>query len=586
MRIKLHFKLTFIFCLAAVVGLLTGYFFLSSHLKNYLENNIQSNLKNQTMLVKDFLETHWEGKSGFHDADLLADRFGKELSVRITIIGRNGTVAGDTDLSADEIRLAENHLSRPEIRDALENGFGISKRYSGTIKTYLFYMAVPFGKNQTAGFLRLAIPLKDIELVLSKLKNIVAAALFLVFLLSLGFTFFISVFISKPLVEMAGIAQTIAGGDFSKKPSIRSKDELGDLAKTLALMSDKIQENIQKIKQDAAKSNAILSCMVEGIIVTDEKGKILLINPALMKLFSLDKDPSGKKPIEILRNVSVQDIVETVLKGGNFTSEEITVIGEKTLHVNAAPILRDNQMDGIVLVFHDITELKRLENVRRDFVANASHELRTPISSIKGYAETLLDGALGDKKNAKDFVNIIHEDSNRLAKLIDDLLDLAKIESGKMATEFLPVNIPDIIKKSVNVVNNRAKVKSITIDSNAPNDLPPALADETLLSQVLFNLLDNAVKYTPEKGSVKIDSRKEGELIQIDISDTGIGIPEKDIPRIFERFYRVDKARSRELGGTGLGLSIVKHIIQILGGSVWVKSELGKGSTFSFTVPI
>jgi two-component system phosphate regulon sensor histidine kinase PhoR len=248
--------------------------------------------------------------------------------------------------------------------------------------------------------------------------------------------------------------------------------------------------------------------------------------------------------------------------------------------------MRNNRLEGAILVFHDITELRRLEIIRQDFVANVSHELRTPISSIKGYAETLLEGALEDKDNAKEFISIIYHDSNRLAALINDLLDLSKIESGKMKMFFSASDPALLIKKAVMIMDNHAKARSITLKTEIPQNLPKIKADEARLSQVMINLLDNAIKYTPEQGTVVISAEVTNGTLQVDIADTGIGISDKDLPRIFERFYRVDKARSRELGGTGLGLSIVKHIVSAHGGVVWVKSELGLGSTFSFTIPL
>lgn len=233
-----------------------------------------------------------------------------------------------------------------------------------------------------------------------------------------------------------------------------------------------------------------------------------------------------------------------------------------------------------------ITELKLLEQIRQDFVANVSHELRTPLSNIKGYAETLLSGALEDKENAKDFLNIIYKESDRLSKLIDDLLDLSKIESGKMKMVFAPVEFKSIVARVIDILKKFATDKSISIDTNLPDNLPKLLGDENRITQALINLVDNAIKYTPSKGSVSISASSQDSFVRIDVKDTGIGIPKKDLPRIFERFYRIDKARSRELGGTGLGLSIAKHLVQAHGGEISVTSVLGKGSTFSFTIPI
>jgi two-component system phosphate regulon sensor histidine kinase PhoR len=354
-------------------------------------------------------------------------------------------------------------------------------------------------------------------------------------------------------------------------------------------LTAKLEKGTDAIISEVARLETVLSSMVEGVMVTDGKGGIVLMNPAMRKLFLVDSPPEGKISLEVVRNTEVQNIVSTLLKGEQkLRTEEILVYlpEEKVLKVNGATVMKDGKVEGSVLVFHDITELRRLENIRRDFVANVSHELRTPISSIKGYSETLLEGAIEDKDNAKDFISIIYKESNRLAKLIDDLLNLSRIESNGMKMVFLPVDVLSVINRIVSIIDKQAELKSISIRIDALPGLQKVLADETRLSQVILNLLDNAVKYTHENGVLTITVlSKDAKFIQVDVSDTGIGIPEKDLPRIFERFYRVDKARSRELGGTGLGLSIVKHIIQAHGGEVWVKSEPGKGSTFSFTIP-
>lgn len=341
---------------------------------------------------------------------------------------------------------------------------------------------------------------------------------------------------------------------------------------------------------DEAKLAAILSSMVEGVLVVDKKGRIVLMNSSLKKDFLVNVDPKGKEPLEVIRNVDVGELVDEILKRADcgVITRLITLRlpQEKNFLVNSAPIVRDSGSEGAILVFHDITELRKLERIRQDFVANVSHELRTPLSSIKGYAETLLEGALEDKKHAKEFIEIIYRDSERLSNLIDDILDLSKIESGKMEMSFAAADIRAIIQRTLSVLEKQASGKNIVFKINLKPGLPKVNGDETRLIQVFMNLIDNAIKYTPESGSITISASVENGSVRVDIQDTGIGIPEKDLSRIFERFYRVDKARARDQGGTGLGLSIVKHIVSSHGGQVWVVSELQKGSTFSFTIPV
>ncbi len=334
--------------------------------------------------------------------------------------------------------------------------------------------------------------------------------------------------------------------------------------------------------------DTILSSMFEGIMVTNAREEIVLMNPALRKMFMIDADPTGKKILDTLRNSAVQKIVDQLLlQNAKFINEKITISQpeEKFIEINGVSLTSHNQVEGCVLVFHDLTEIRRLERIRQDFVANVSHELRTPVASITGYTETLLDGALDDKTHAREFIETIHADGNRLANLIDDLLDLSKIESGKMDMVFLPLELKPIVQRVIGILDQSARDKSLAVSNEISDSLSRVLADEKRLSQVLLNLLDNALKYTPAGGSIKINARATEKYIQVDISDTGIGIPAEDLTRIFERFYRVDKARSRELGGTGLGLSIVRNIISAHGGEVWVRSDYGRGSIFSFTLP-
>ena len=352
-------------------------------------------------------------------------------------------------------------------------------------------------------------------------------------------------------------------------------------------MSEQIRARIEEVTAAKARLEAVLLSMFEGVMVLDASGKIRLMNERLKEYLKVEDEPIGKKTLEVIRNIEIQEIVDKSLKvKKGLESKEISVLvpDERILSVHATPIINKGHTEGSVLVFYDITDLRRLEKIRQDFVANVSHELRTPISSIKGYAETLLDGALDDKENVKDFIEIIHSDSERLASLINDILDLSKIESGQLTLDLKPISLAPIIKKVVKLLNKQAKVKGVRVELDIPEAACKVMADKERIAQVILNLLDNAIKYNKLNGKVTIGYKEDKKFLKINITDTGLGIPPKDLGRVFERFYRVDKAHSRELGSTGLGLSIVKHIIEAHGGVVSVESTPDSGSVFSFTL--
>ncbi len=588
MRINIHYKITLFFVIITAIILLGFYFYLNNNLQEFLYSRIKVNITKQIALSKTYLEAKDLENISAYDLDTTADKIGRDLDLRVTIIGLDGTVYGDSELEPAALAKVENHLYRPEVQQALKSGIGESRRFSTTIKKDLLYIASVYGKDEPKGIIRLSIPLSEVEQISSHLMKTLAFSLLAAFILAVLVSYLASIFISRPLREMSRTAKDIAHGNFARRISVQSNDEIGDLAGAFNYMSEQVKARIEEVSANKSRLEAVLLSMFEGVMVVDTEGRILLMNQALRDFLRITTDPLGKKPLEVIRNIEVQEMVDNTLnyKQG-LVSGEISVLlpEEKALLVHAMPIKKDTDIQGAVLVFHDVTNLRRLEKIRQDFVANVSHELRTPVSSIKGYAETLLEGALKDKKNVNDFLKTILSDSNRLASLIDDLLDLSKIESGKLRMENKPHKLLPIVEKVVATLKRQIEDKSIALKIDIPKNMPDILADETRIKQALLNLIDNAVKYNHQGGKITISAKENNNFIQVDIVDTGIGIPEKDLPRLFERFYRVDKARSRELGGTGLGLSIVKHIIQAHNGEVFVQSVEGQGSTFSFTIP-
>ncbi len=588
LRINIHYKITLIFTVIVAIILFGIYLYLNKNLREDTYQRIRINLTKQTYLSKTYLEEDSDKKIQGYELDKIADKIGGDLDLRATIISLDGTVFGDSELDGKDLIEVENHLYRTEVQQALKTGIGESRRFSTTVKKDMLYIATTFGRDKIQGIIRLSIPLSEIELISNRLKKTLSFSLLLAFILAIMISFLASALISKPIRNISWVARDIAHGDFSKRIQTASSDEIGDLSKTFNYMSEQIKLRLEELNLSRSRLEAVLLSMFEGVMVIDSKGVILLMNQALKDLLLVKDEPTGKKPIEVVRNIEIQEIADCALKREcDLKAAEISVLGpdEKILSIHATAVVREGNAEGAVLVFHDITNLRRLEKIRQDFVANVSHELRTPISSIKGYAETLLEGALDDKENAKDFLKIIYSDSDRLARLVDDLLDLSKIESGKLKMALRPCKIKPLIERVILRMDKQAKDKSISIKVDVPKEIPLVYADEARIAQVLLNLIDNAIKYNHHAGTVTISAKDKDKFVQVDISDTGVGIPEKDLPRLFERFYRVDKARSRELGGTGLGLSIVKHIVQVHNGEVSVQSILGQGSTFSFTIP-
>ncbi|MBI4640519.1 MAG: PAS domain-containing protein [Candidatus Tectomicrobia bacterium] len=589
MRIKIRWKLMLSFLAVIALILLTVTLYLDRSLKSYLMERLREDLGRETLLMREIVEARFPQGISSHEIDPFIDILAPRLKARITVIDRDGTVLGDSELSGDALAQVENHSNRREVREALSKSFGQTIRYSTTVHENMMYIALPMGNSETpAGVIRLALPLTEIEKTLKKVKRILLFSIFLASAIALGLSYAVSRGISKPIQEMTQIATLMASGDFSKRVYPPSQDELGDLAKALNDMAFQLIQRIEEITSEKTQLEAILTSMVEGVMVTDRDGRILLVNPALEEMLPSSGDVKGKTPLEVFRSAEFQEGVDQILKGAGAISRELPLAPpfSRVLQTHLAPLSLQGDLVGIVAVFHDITELRRLERVRKDFVANVSHELRTPLSAIKGYAETLLDGALSEKEYAEKFVKIIHDHSLRLSQLIGDLLILSELESYKGPISLESVNLREVVEPLLSMMEKPLKDKRLSLSIELPDDLPEVMADASKLEQVFMNLLENAIKYTSPQGNIMLTAHEKEGCVEVEITDTGIGIASEHLPRIFERFYRVDKARSREVGGTGLGLSIVKHTIEAHGGEVRVKSEVGKGSIFSFTLPL
>jgi two-component system phosphate regulon sensor histidine kinase PhoR len=481
------------------------------------------------------------------------------------------------------------------VQAALAGRRGRDLRRSASIAAPLLYVAMPVGPGgRVNGVLRLALPLSAVTASYATLHQVMLAGGALSLLVALGIGIFVAGRVTQPVVEMQSIARQMSEGSFLVRAPTRSTDEIGTLGRSLNVMAGRLREKIQDLEQEQAKVTAILDAMVEGVIAVDDQEHILLMNERARAMFELGATRGEGKPfLEVIRNADLHEIFRAVHAASGVDAgaarREVVVSGPapRVLAVNAVRLAPAAERPGMVMVLHDVTALRQLERVRTEFVANVSHELRTPLTAIQGYLETLLSGALEERENARRFLEIVLRHSERLGRLLNDLTDLSNIELGKVTLRREAVRLDEMVASVLAIIGPRATRSRVTVTADLAAALPPVWADRDRLSQILINLVDNAVKYTPAGGAVTVTGRAlGGGAVEVAVADTGIGIPPADLPRITERFYRVDKARSRALGGTGLGLAIVKHLVMAHGGELRIESEQERGTTVRFTLPV
>ncbi len=570
------------------VGLVSGVY-LERQLRDWLIDRIELELLGQARLARDLVETA-PGVSDGAVIDALADRMGKSAGVRITIVGGDGKVLGDSGLTPAEIARAENHAQRSEIRQALAQGEGEATRYSVSVHTDMFYMAVPFQRPEMRGVVRAAMALSDVDLVAARLRLVV----FLAGLLGLGLAVCISGIAShlalRPLRSLVRNARlvTSSGESINKRLPVSSNDELGRLAGSFNELVDELDQTLSSLAGERDRLETILGGMTEALLALDPNDRVTHANQAAVDLLALTESPVGHLLVELVRVPALGELMERVHGApAALVESELSLSPAQTVLARAASI---KSTGGTILVMLDISEMRRLEKVRRDFVANVSHELRTPVSVIQANAETLLDGALTHPTRGPEFLNAILRNAQRLSRLVSDLLDLSRIESGHFSLEIQPTAVSAAVQRAVESIRGLAQRKRLVVTANISSELS-VLADSTAFDQVLTNLIVNAVKYTPEDGHVEIRADRApaehagAPVIHIEVCDDGSGIEPRHRLRIFERFYRVDPGRSREMGGTGLGLSIVKHLVGAMHGEVGVSDNPTGGSVFRVTLP-
>jgi two-component system, OmpR family, phosphate regulon sensor histidine kinase PhoR len=539
-----------------------------------------------TALLADDVRRELALAAALHDTrldappDTLAGWLSALSGRRVTLIAPDGTVVGDSEVREGELRRLENHAGRPEVRAALEGRVGLAVRHSASVGESQMYMArlAPAGR-----VVRLAVPLHEVNATVARVQRgifgVGVVAMALAGLLSLVF----SVAVTGPLRRLAGVARAMAEGDLDRRARTGERDEVGALGDALDTLAAELKRRLGQLEGERAEMQALFDAMAEAVIAVDASGRVSRANPAARHIFSLGADPRGIPPREVARRRDFVELVRRALRGAPVPPTELAHRG-RSLLATAHPL----PSGGAVLVFLDVSELRRLEDVRRDFVANASHELKTPLTAVRGYAETLLDPDLPAPVRER-FTRTVKENADRLQRIVDDLLDLSRIETGgwRVAPEI--VSVAEAAREAWAEHADAAARRGARLELLVPPGSEYLEADPAALRQVLSNLFGNSLRYVRTGGRVAVSARSLSEggrpWVEVGVADDGSGIPSAHLPRIFERFYRADAARSREEGGTGLGLAIVKHLVEAHGGRIEAESELGVGTTVRFTLP-
>ena len=591
MRFRLSFQgliltgcVAVVLCTLAFVGIL-----LENFLRDRMVGQLRDSLFHQVVLLSEVASDRWVPGDSVEEIDRLAVLLGNRLGMRVTLISPDGLVLGDTEVSTEEVGRMENHSDRPEVIEALSTGKGWAIRRSATLGVDFLYVAGVLGRVGEAKLvIRLALSLAEMEKSLADQRRLILWSSLLGVLLSLGLSILVARYISLPVNRLTNTATNILSGDRPQRVRRYPNHEIGDLGRVFDKMADHLQEEISAVTRARDRLETILRGMVEGVLVTDHTGSISLANRALRELLSLDINPLGRMPSEIIRHADLIEAINQVSRGLAHTSMEIRTLGPpaRTLEVEMAALPTETQRSGVVAVFHDITERKRIEEMRRDFVANVSHELRTPLTAIRGSVETLLDGPVDNPQFTRRFTEMIERQVRRFEAIVMDLLELAKIESGDISLNYEEISAEKLAETVRESISDLAAERNVALNFELPPHPLVFRGDRRQVEQAILNLMDNAVKYTQEGGQVQFKVFLANNMVHLAVRDTGPGIHPEHLPRIFERFYRVDRNRSRELGGTGLGLSIVKHIVQAHKGRVEVDSFPGRGSTFTIILPV
>jgi two-component system phosphate regulon sensor histidine kinase PhoR len=567
---------------AAVIALAVAGVFFAVTMRRQTDARIESTLVAEARMAADLLGRN-AAPFTVPELDEEADRLGELLQARVTFIASDGRVVGDSAETLEGVAAMENHAQRPEVVDARERGLGRAQRYSATLRIDMLYVAAPV-KHPSIAFVRIALPLTDVRQQLNTVLTATVTALGFALLGGAAIAWMLSSRIGKRVRIIAGVAERYRRGDLTPPHLGFGDDELGTVARAL---DDSIQEVVRRLGEqvrDRARMEAILAGMVEGVIVVDPQGRLQLVNDAARHMLKLDEAWIGRPYVETIRLPAIAELVAAVLLGKAPDALQLSPPRDpsRTIMASAAPAA-GAVVHGVILVLHDISELRRADQIRRDFVANVSHELRTPLTAIRGYVEALSDGET-DENERRRFLAIIARHTQRMERLVKDLLRLARLDAGQETIDLLACDTRSLAETVVADVAPAAAERGQKIAVAIGPGAESVRADPAKLHDALRNLVANAITYAPEQSTIRIDAVREGSRVAIAITDEGPGIPEDDLSRVFERFYRVDKSRARDPGGTGLGLAIVKHLVELHGGTVRAENGPERGARFTITI--
>ncbi len=578
MKRSLFYKILFSY----LVIICVSFFLLDIFMRDEVKNVLTSRIENELLSSAKLIDLTFSGKAAAQ-VKQIAEISGS----RITLINARGKVFADSE---KDVRLLENHLNRPEVQEARLKGSGKSIRFSNSLGIDMLYVAVAVRDGrEIKGYIRMARPLHEVQNIIDKVYQYILLTMFVVAIIALGIALFFSYRLYEPINTMKQFTEKLRRGEPVGSIILGTSDETRTLADNINYLVEELKDKIRVAHEEKSKLMTAFTSMNEGILIINAQGLIEFSSPVLSTMLAIQYDDViGKTMIEAFRNIDLQKAYLDFKEKHVHVSREI-VFGnlEKVILSISISAVRDYpDEEKTMIVFHDVTRLKKLEQVRMDFIANVTHEIKTPLTAIIGYLETIQSGAINDVAETKRFVDIILKQAERLNRLVEDLLTISNIEMKEVVLNFENVALASAVNNVISLMQTKADLKKIVICSQVPDNFIPIKADRDKLAQILLNILDNAVKFTPEGGQVVIEAEASESNVVVSVTDNGSGVPSDEVPRLGERFYRVDKSRSRDLGGTGLGLSIVKHLMIAHGGRMEIESQLGKGTKVSLYFPM